>query len=602
MKEKMNVLFISPFENMCQSILTIAQLYPDIETTVLTGNEDAGKQIALESYVGHYDCIISRGNTAALIRQAVSIPVVEVKVTLYDMLGSLSQAEQYPSLVGAVGYNSVVSGLDALKRFLPFELEIFGFDQIEQLEETLGHVRQKGINIIVCDTITYQMASREGFDAYLLRSGEDSIRYAFDQVMLLYQSSRSMLEENQLLRRLASVNSESETVVYSQDRKLYYSSLSQQNSLIFSLLEERLPDFETHDRFKIVKHQSGYLYRISAKKVSISSRVYYAYFISRRTPDLQYTHKAIRYLTEADIRRDMDSSVFGTVNLKNYYSTELNQALFRRNPVLIFGEVGVGKNHLAEMIYLNSQYTKNPFVFIDFTLMNKQTWNLLIARKESPLCDSSNTLFLKNIDALDSSQLTQLLAALVEGEVAKRNRILISCSSRRDRSSTEGLIKVTDRLSCLTINMIPLRGQYGTIESSVNLLLSDFREKQSSQVEDPEPEAMALLLHYSWPQNFDQLIRVVNKVATLAGSGSITKEIVSDALTTEMLFAQGETDLSSNAFLDLAKPLNEINCDIVRILLEQNNGNQSRTAKSLGISRTTMWRMLKEQNTQKDAL
>ena len=111
-----------------------------------------------------------------------------------------------------------------------------------------------------------------------------------------------------------------------------------------------------------------------------------------------------------------------------------------------------------------------------------------------------------------------------------------------------------------------------------------------------------MLLHYSWPQNFDQLIRVVNKVATLAGSGSITKEIVSDALTTEMLFIQGETDLSSNAFLDLAKPLNEINCDIVRILLEQNNGNQSRTAKSLGISRTTMWRMLKEQNTQKDAL
>ena len=33
--------------------------------------------------------------------------------------------------------------------------------------------------------------------------------------------------------------------------------------------------------------------------------------------------------------------------------------------------------------------------------------------------------------------------------------------------------------------------------------------------------------------------------------------------------------------------------DIIRILLEQNHGNQSQTAKSLGISRTTMWRMLK---------
>ena len=47
------------------------------------------------------------------------------------------------------------------------------------------------------------------------------------------------------------------------------------------------------------------------------------------------------------------------------------------------------------------------------------------------------------------------------------------------------------------------------------------------------------------------------------------------------------------------KKLSEINADIIRILLEQNDGNQSQTAKSLGISRTTMWRMLKEQNGQK---
>lgn len=91
----------------------------------------------------------------------------------------------------------------------------------------------------------------------------------------------------------------------------------------------------------------------------------------------------------------MDSSVFGIANLKAYYSQELNQALSRKSPVLILGEVGVGKNHMAEMIYLNSQFTKNPFVFIDFQLINRQTWNFLIGHNESPLCDQSNTLFLK---------------------------------------------------------------------------------------------------------------------------------------------------------------------------------------------------------------
>lgn len=419
------------------------------------------------------------------------------------------------------------------------------------------------------------------------------IPYAFDCVNLLQQSSVSILEENQLLRRLASVNSESETVVFSQDQKLYYSSLGGQEAPILDYLQERLPDFETSDKFKIIKLRAGYLYRITARKVTVSNRIYYAYFISRRIPNIQNSHKGIRYLTEAEIRAEMGGSVFGIANLKAYYSTELNHALNHRNPVLIFGEVGVGKNHLAEMIYLNSQFTKNPFVFIDFTLLNKQTWNFLIGHNESPLCDNSNTLFLKNIDALDVSQITQLLAALMEGEVAKRNRILISCSSRRDRAILPSIAKVIDQLSCLTINMQPLRGKYETIESSINLFLSDFRSKQGCRAGDPEPEAMALLLHYSWPQNYNQLIRVINKVATLAGNGPITKDMVSEALTTEMLYTQGETDLGANTFLDLTKSLEEIDRDIIRILLEQNHGNQSQTAKSLGISRTTMWRMLK---------
>ena len=601
MSEKMNVLFISPFENMRQTIRKIADLYPNIDTTIRAGNNEDGLRIALDSLDANYDCIISRGNTATLIRQAVSTPVVEVKTTLNDVLGSLSEVTVLPQIVGAVGYSNVLSGMDALRRFLPFELRIYGFDDIAQLESIFRKLRSAGIQTIVCDTITCQMALARGFDAYILRSGEDSIRYAFDYVNLLQQSNRSILEENQLLRRLASVNAEGETVVFSQAHQLYYSSLTQQEAAIFDCLQDRLADFRTTDRFKIIKQHAGYLYRITAKKVVVGGSTYYAYFISRRIPNIQNLHKGIRYAAEDEIQAEMDGSVFGIANLEAYYSQELNHALSRRNPVLIFGEVGVGKNYLAEMIYLNSQFTKNPFVFVDFTLINKQTWGFLIGHNNSPFCDSGNTLFLKNIDALDAQQITQLLAALVEGNVAKRNRILISCSSRRNQATLPSVAKIIDQLSCLTISMLPLRGKYGTIESSTNLLLSDYRNRYSCHVGNPDQEAMALLLHYDWPQNYNQLIRVIGKVATLAGNGPITKEIVFEALTTEMLFTQGETELCANTFLDLTKPLSEINSDIIRILLEQNGGNQSQTAKSLGISRTTMWRMLKERKAQNGA-
>lgn len=595
MKIKMKVLFISPFENMRDAILRIGSIYPEIDLTVAIGNEAGGKQIAEERYSQNFDCIISRGNTATMIRQSVSVPVIDVKVTLHDVLESLGDVVQVPARIAAVGYSSIVSGMGYLNRFLPFDMKVYGFEHLDQLEDVFRQLQEESIRVIVCDTITYQIASQRGFDAHILRSGEDSIRYAFEHAVQLYQSNQSMLEENQLLRRLASANSESGTVVYSADRRLYYSSLTEQNPFVLEHLRERLSDFDTHDRFRTVKQHSGYMYRISARKIVINGKIFYAYFLSRKIPNLQNQHKSIRYYDEADIRSMTERSVFRIANINSYYSTELSRALMQRNPVFIYGEVGIGKNYLAEMIYLNSQYVKNPFVVVDLSLISKQTWDYLINKSESPLLDNGNTLFIKNIDAIDEGQLRQLLASIMEGEVSKRNRLIISCSAQRDLSVVSGLpvLKIVNQLNCLTISMASLHGQYGKIESSINLILQNFRNRNNRALGDVTPGAMSLLLHYSWPRNYDQLIRVVNKVATLAGDGPITQEIVEDALTTEMNFIRGETSQTGNKLLDLSKPLDAINSDIIQIVLEQNHGNQSLAAKSLGISRTTLWRIIK---------
>ena len=50
---------------------------------------------------------------------------------------------------------------------------------------------------------------------------------------------------------------------------------------------------------------------------------------------------------------------------------------------------------------------------------------------------------------------------------------------------------------------------------------------------------------------------------------------------------------SEGSTLDLLRPLADIERDVARIVLESCNGNKSRAAKTLGISRTTMWRLLK---------
>jgi len=89
-------------------------------------------------------------------------------------------------------------------------------------------------------------------------------------------------------------------------------------------------------------------------------------------------------------------------------------------------------------------------------------------------------------------------------------------------------------------------------------------------------------------------MRVMEKLAFLVGDDAITRQHVSDALRVEISFVQGETPNTAKTILNLSQTLEEINQDIAKIILEQNNGNQSVAAKNLGISRTTLWRMLKQ--------
>ena len=58
---------------------------------------------------------------------------------------------------------------------------------------------------------------------------------------------------------------------------------------------------------------------------------------------------------------------------------------------------------------------------------------------------------------------------------------------------------------------------------------------------------------------------------------------------------EGESGIShsSSVILDLKRPLDEINQDIIHAVLEETKGNQTAAAKRLGISRTTLWRLLK---------
>ena len=80
------ILGIAPYDGMRTAMEQAAQAYPNVEMDIYTGDLEDGQAIVQQMPPNSYDCIISRGGTAALIRQVTDLPVVDIHISVYDVL------------------------------------------------------------------------------------------------------------------------------------------------------------------------------------------------------------------------------------------------------------------------------------------------------------------------------------------------------------------------------------------------------------------------------------------------------------------------------------------------------------------------------------
>jgi two-component system NtrC family response regulator len=98
------------------------------------------------------------------------------------------------------------------------------------------------------------------------------------------------------------------------------------------------------------------------------------------------------------------------------------------------------------------------------------------------------------------------------------------------------------------------------------------------------------LVNYQWPGNVRELINVVKRIAILYGDKLITK---SDLVEIMPEICGSDFAGESKFFVRINGTLNDIIKQCIEKTLEMTNGNQSQAAKILGVSRSFLWRKLK---------
>lgn len=593
MEQKIRLLGIAPYSEMRPLMLEVSKEYQDIDLTVYVGDLQKGVEMARRNFYNDYDVIISRGGTATMLRERLDLPVIEIPILPFDLLRAMQLAEQVSDHYAIVGFPNVTTSARLLCEVMQYQIDIYTIRNAAEVEPVLQSIREKGTQAILCDMVAHTTAMQLGLDVVLITSGAEGVRMAFTQTIQLYGNYRNLRAENRFLRSLI-WNQINQTVVFNDQGELFFSTIEDSGTAIIDYLRQESLRGETNSQKHILKQIDNIQYSIRSHRETVGNEHYTAYYFSESQVPLSDIRRGIRYSGQSEVEEQYSGSLYSVVGLlRDLYHTiqNINRT---SQPVMVFGEEGTCKEQAVNYLYLQSDWWDSPLVVVDCFLLNTKGWSYLMNHHNSPLTRSECTIFIKNIDVLTSDQRGQLLANIIAMNVHKMNRLIFSCVCKKDEAMPDAGVEFVEVLSCLTLYLPPLRQRVEKFPAIVNMYLSHLNTTMTKQVSGIEAEAMRKLQKFDWPRNYSQFQRIVKELAMMTEQPYITAEAVEEVLKREgSVVPVGDRGEDTEAPLDLNRTLQEINRDIVLRTLERESGNQSRTAERLGISRTTLWRMLK---------
>jgi sigma-54 dependent transcriptional regulator, acetoin dehydrogenase operon transcriptional activator AcoR len=290
------------------------------------------------------------------------------------------------------------------------------------------------------------------------------------------------------------------------------------------------------------------------------------------------------------------------------------QVIDRGINLLIVGEAGSGKTHLARAIHASSARADQPFVALRCAGMAEALLEAELLGREEPAAGrarrngsvgrvvqaSGGTLYLADVGELSPALQGQLLRILREREVYPVGSVKpvavdvhIVCSSRRNLLELVELGRFDEdlyyRLNGLRVQLPALRQRTDLLSLAHSLLLRDNGASPPSL----SAEVRDLLCAYPWPGNVRELGNVLRTASAIAGS---RREITTDCLAEEVLCAsaaQQAAELPAPLAEPPASSLEALEIELIRRAVEAAGGNISAAAKQLGISRNKVYRKLR---------
>jgi DNA-binding NtrC family response regulator len=279
--------------------------------------------------------------------------------------------------------------------------------------------------------------------------------------------------------------------------------------------------------------------------------------------------------------------------------------------VNISGETGVGKELVAKAIHENGERANKPFIQVNCsafpeTLLESELFGYekgaftgaIYSKPGRFELANGGTIFLDEIGDISQTIQLKLLRVIQQREVERLGSTQIIPLDIRIITATNKDLKVLVgeklfredlyyRLNVIPVAVVPLRERKEDIQDLIATFMGIASKKNKKEMKEFSKDAMEAMISYTWPGNVRELENVIERLIVVCEGDRIE---ISDL--PEIVYYNKEN--KNIGILDMS--LDRVEEKVVKSAISMANGNVTKAAESIGISRRTLYRKMHKYN------
>ena len=644
----MHIAFVSPYPELTRLGKSLIQRCAE-KGVRLDVFEAIGAKAASQLKI-RADVAICRGVTGVALRKVLApeIPLLELKVTGYDVMHAVHECRSNPDNprpYTVIGTRHMVHGLQRITSILDLEMEVHLINSEEEARTCLAERMRHGPRTIIGGSTIVGVAERQGIPAVLIRSSEDALQQAIDEA--IHMASVILQERTAIERTRISLNSLAEGIIMldaggriaecnTAAARLLLGVNGRREDITGKTAAELLNGYDAgkalsgQDDFTLVQIGEGQTVAVSGFPVLVKGVSRGAVATLQTVGRVQEMEGAIRssLLKKGHrARYSFDRCLGGHEAFRQMLEKAKRYSLAQAS-VLLYGETGTGKEVVAQSIHNASPRRNRPFVAVNCAAFPETLLeSMLFGYVEGAFTGAAKggkagffelahggTLFLDEVSEFPLYLQGRLLRVLQEQEVMRLGHDSVIPVDVRVISATnrllvplieQGLFRgdLFYRLNVLGLTLPPLRERGDDVEFLARHFLFEFCKKNGRRQMELNRAACRRLRQHDWPGNIRELRNVCERIGVTVASNTVGEKDVCEALDlgphcrgagAVRSCTPPEPAAPSDTIAPAGASIRELTGQAAKDALIASGGNRELAARRLGISRTTLWRILKE--------